>query len=251
MQHQCPYCVKRYTLKTEYDKHIKACEFFRKKMSERRRIHEEIEEEIPTQQEMYRAMKDLIQECHTLREEVAHLKSIVYVRLKKNYIQILHAEPPPTTTFETWYNDIQITLTHLEHLFLYNLIEAIQFSMEETTPKTHPPIKIFKEKSNNIYIYSKYEFVSQENNKFTEIPTPKWRIATNQDIDKFISIVKSKYEIAFVMWKMENKDIFRNNERELDRVTQYSIKVSGTKINAERKLAEMKKWMALKFTASS
>jgi hypothetical protein len=220
---KCLFCDKHYNFRDLYEKHRVACEYF---FQNRRQRHRQIEsiEKLPSQQELFSLVQSLALQCKTLTDKVSSLESSKSYRIRKNVINILQNEPRPTESFDTWIKSFRITDTHLNEIFEYNLTNGIKKCItdrinDEGLKKI--PIRGFNEKVNVLYI-------------FDGNTDSGWSICSKESFCDMINEVNDAIVRSFCKWHAEE------SEMDYEKQILCSIKVTGSNINKERQLIDIK-----------
>lgn len=155
----CPYCLRKYRSKFNFDRHITGCAFFSKSMKEQ--VDEvEANETIPTSKDMYRFMQEMAVRITSLEDDNLKLKQ--QLNKKLHILDWLNTTSKPTIYFDNWFKS---TILHnipnmLETVFNTNLINGINtlFNNEfDSNCSDMKPIRAFNHHTSSLFIYEKQE----------------------------------------------------------------------------------------------
>lgn len=243
--YKCHLCDKRYKLKENYNKHYVSCKFFHSSCLQTHDECEESSENLPTQKELYRFIKEIALKCQRLEDEVEHLKQTMNVRQKKNILDMLNSDPMNANRvpFEQWCSRFQVEPHHLNAVFEGDLMTGIKEVMKPHLQRTcisphlslqdlaHTkvdciPLKAFHTK-NALYIYD------------TDL---QWKNAPHNCFDKLVYTLERQFLQAFLVWQRENQEKISLSEKLKDDEIQYMMKICGYKSSGD-KIALLKKWV--------
>ena len=162
----CEYCGKEYKRRLNLDKHFILCEIVFKAKKKDRRIDketEEINEEMPTQKQMYKMMLELALKYNKLEEKIELMSKWVDKTKKKiNVLDWLNASSnlKPELIFDNLADSISILETDLELLFNGNFDSILnEIFTRNIYNKNESEISLFAfiQKTNTIYVYTKQD----------------------------------------------------------------------------------------------
>lgn len=233
--YKCFYCSKTYKIKENYKNHITDCELYHKIMSST--------EKMPTHKEMFYLIKSLAFKCNKLETELHQLKNVVSIRKKKEILYWLNTEKKGEQAFTDFYNGIKIEEEDLKVVLEYDLLKGVEHIVIKALKnvKDIRPIFCCNQKTNQIYIYD-YWTVEQENQEGeTEKRKLQWKIGGNGEIEKMVITLNNKFLEEYIVWKQENKDMFRNTEESINLEMSYMSKLIGYKLSIEKMVLDIKK----------
>ena len=253
----CIYCHRNYQKKENLEKHKQMCEFFYRS----RHNHDEEYENIPTMRELYQLVREFAYKCDKLQKRVDQLENRNALKQKKQILEYL-SERPPTIGLIELVRTFTISQQHLETVFENDLTAGIKSCLKthfksksditenENQRKYIFPICSFIQKPNTIYVYDSADQISMN----------VWKILTNTDLDKVISILSFKFLQAFVEWKKtlvtqnEPIDYFVDEQEQNDSLQQvqeqikqqqqlYMIKINGQRVNGDKRRNDIKQFL--------
>lgn len=235
LKNECQYCSRKYKIKKNLNNHLISCELFHK-IQTPDEFQESIET-IPSQRDMFQIIKLLSIKCSVLEKEVIQMKKKANIFQKKEILELLN-EKIMNETFTKWYKNIEITEDEMKIAMENNLskaiIELIKRKMEDIK-STNLPFACFKEKPNVIFIYDTNEIDNNHNQK--------WKMASNDDIEKLVKYLSHEILKVFVKWQKENIAFFMANEQNKNLEIEYMSRISGHKNPLEKRTLEIKKWL--------
>jgi len=239
--HVCKYCFRNYKKKENLDKHIICCEFFHRVTTKESDNEMDSYEKLPSQRELFQLLRETMYKCNKLEKEVTRLKTYSLSRQRKQITEYLNQpENKPVLNFIDWSRQISIEQKHLEIVFQDDLTEGIKESIKtayENCNILEIPIRAFSQKANTLYFYHN----SDEN------PTKySWKIMSNDDVDKFISILSYKFLQEYMKFQRSIMDKLENDENLKENHIIYMIKINGGKGSDDRRRNEIKKILYLK-----
>jgi hypothetical protein len=253
----CIYCHRNYQKKENLEKHKQMCEFFYRS----RHNHDEEYENVPTMREMYQLVREFAYKCDKLQKRVDQLENRNALKQKKQILEYL-SEQPPAVGFIELVRTFTISQQHLETVFENDLTAGIKSCLKthfksksditenENQSKYIFPICSFIQKPNTIYVYDSADQISMNT----------WKIMTNTDLDKVISILSFKFLQAFVEWKktlvtqneptdyfvdeQEQNESFQQVQEQIKQQQQlYMIKINGQRVNGDKRRNDIKQFL--------
>ena len=223
-QYSCICCDKKFHFKEFYDNHRVACEFF--SQNRRKRIQTmEINEKIPSQEEMFRLLQHLSLKCQILTEEVDKVKKTSSISRKKSTESLLETLKPKVT-FDEWVASFDVKDDCIQEICNKNLTDAIIKCIQDSFVDENnvAPIRSFKENPGIIFIYQE-----DEQNQLH-----KWIVCSNEKLSSMIEIIKHEISKVYCVWREKQNDI------DIDLEMMYLVKISGLKNNKNKQLHEVK-----------
>lgn len=264
----CSYCNRYYRFKDIYDQHMLTCDYFNKSKKNRDREIDCIEK-LPSQQEMYKYIQFLAVKCDRLQKDVEKLKANSSVRCKNAILNTLNSSVTNITLipYQEWINTFTITICHLECVFKENLTAGIKLCILDRIKKEKKeniPIRSFKQKTNNLYIYSYSARLSSEERatgEKAELPSEalpfhqenlenvqySWKIMAIDDYERMISTLFHQFIVEFMNWQDDNRELIETSEKEREKNLRYMIKIHNVKTNEEKQKLEIRKWLYSNF----
>ncbi len=239
INYNCINCGKSYKLKDNYDKHKSACDLFHDIALKTHDQITECSEELPSQREMYKLIKELALKCSTLEKEVTHLKAIVNIRQRKHILECLNngnsQTKNPSITFSQWYKEWNVTMDDLYKVFENDLSEGIKnvIKREIDLFSGNKPICAFNNKPNYIYMFETDKETSQK----------EWRPLSSEYFDGMFMYITRKFFQIFIKWQNENREKIESSEAEKDAIIMHMIKLNGSRVPTEKRELEIKKWL--------
>lgn len=246
---QCKYCFQKWKKKETMEKHIIMCGFWHKSSQ----IQEDDYDSTPTVSELYKLLKEFAYKCDKLQHRVDKLENRQNVRQKKQILEYLTDDVPPTSAID-FIRTFTITQSHLDTVFELDLTAGMKACIKSNmhSPSNTLPIRAFAQKPNTLYIYntpdSEDHLLSQK--------AVRWSIMTNAELDRIISILSFKFLQAFMLWKktscpidaddsiihtdIENLRANAANEQVKQQYQTYMIKINGKRINEDKRRTEIK-----------
>lgn len=237
--YKCTNCCKSYKLKENYEKHKSACDLFHIIQSKTHDEITDISEEIPTQKEMYKLLKELALKCGNLEKEVSQLKAVVNIRQKKQILECLNNQnsetKKPKITFTQWYKTWEVTVDDLFKVFEDDLSEGFKnvINRQISIFQEIKPLCAFTNKPNYIYMFE------QE----TETNLIQWLPLSSEIFNEMFMYITRKFFQVFIKWQNENREKIESSEAEKDTIIMYMIKLNGSKVPTEKRELEIKKWL--------
>jgi hypothetical protein len=235
----CKYCFRNYRKKENHDKHVPCCEFFHRSTKNHDNEMDSYEK-LPSQREMYQLLREALFKCNKLEKEVEKLKNTSFVKQRKLISEYLNQPKNiPTMNFIEWSKNIEIEHIHLETVFQDDLTEGMKECIKTSYSKSKmlTPIRAFTQKQNTLYFY---------NNSDEEPDVYTWKIMSNDDIDKFISILSYKFLQEYMKFQRSVMEQIENDETTKENHIIYMIKINGGKCSHDRRRNEIKRIMYLK-----
>lgn len=223
----CNSCDKKFHYKEFYDNHRISCEFF---SQNRKRFSSDNDENIPSNEEMFRFIQHLSLKCHTLTEEIEKLKKHCYSSNKKVTETVLGCLKP-SITFDDWIKSFKVSNECMTKIFENDLTSGIINCIHHKLRTEHTdyirPIHYFKERTGILYIYQ---------GNIDKI-TCKWTICSNEHLHSAVENIKHEITKYYCDWRKEQTNI------DIDVDMSYLTKISGSKINKNKQIQEIKSWI--------
>jgi len=247
----CKFCHRFWKSIKEYDRHSSYCEY---DYNWRRNPQPEMDENgirIPSMREMFRYVKDLSYRLEKTEKEVVRLRNLLNTKQKRAILEWLNQpRQTPTATFEDWWRDIKAQESDVLIVVNRDLTEGI---MSCLTPYVKglariqsPPIRCFTQKPNTFYVYSIVAVEPSVENEedTTEEAEPKWKIMSNDQLEKMVMHVSKSLLREFIAWWENSQSMLRaseGDERAMDKKFQMMQKMNGYGVSQEKRMVEIKK----------
>jgi hypothetical protein len=199
-KHVCNYCLKEYSRKILYSRHILLCELNSK--SKREKICEDEEyETIPSQREMYNILLELAKKNAVLEDKLEAMQKWVNVKKQKfNAVEWLFKNKNPKILFKDFIQGIKVEEEVVQILLEENMFKTITRIFDKNEFSS---ITAFSQKANVIYIYDK------DNNEIT------WRRMTPSDFHTLLQNIHRKIVMTICEWYNKNKETLTQNEKQM------------------------------------
>jgi hypothetical protein len=245
---QCKYCFQKWKKKETMEKHIIMCGFWHKSSQ----IQEDDYDSTPTVSELYKLVKEFAYKCDKLQQRVDKLENRQNVRQKKQIMEYLIDDPPPTTAID-FVRSFSITQEHLETVFDIDLTAGMKAAIKSNInlQSTKLPIRAFVQKANTLYIYD-----TSGSEDLGAQKQSQWHIMSNTELDRIISILSLKFLQAFMLWKKTQASLLDSddsihtdidnlranavNDQLKQQYQTYMIKINGQRTNEDKRRSEIK-----------
>ena len=220
--YSCNYCTKSYILKHNYDKHISTCEFFCKS----NKGNVDVDGPIPTMKDMYSLVQDLTLRVQKLEKENTNLKQ--RANKQSNPLSILKTVKPEIA-FSQWLKKYMLPeIKHhlrsvLDNTLLYGIHALFQDVFGEMQDQSCAPVQYYPNKQHNMYVYE------------TDDHKCAWRIATNDDLEKYIRLITNEFHNQFRIWCENNKETL---DRDEELFSLYYRKILSDDMLCKRKIKQ-------------
>lgn len=210
----CKKCKRIFKRKTNFDTHIIICEQLHddKKI---KMVFLDEENNIPSHNQMFYLVRNLIEKCNKLETEVESLKKYVNITKKKiNALDWLNDNITSSISFTEWINNINIQQDELMNVFKCGYIEGVYQILESRMPLSNTnahPIKCFNQNSNIFFVYN----------------DNKWTHMSMDEFNKLANTINGKIIKAFYIWKNNNADLIESSDRMYDVYTENMRIVLG------------------------
>lgn len=213
--YRCTNCLKVYSSKVYFDRHIACCKLMMLNDKERN-LEIEKNQDIPSIDKLYEIIKTLVTEQNKMKKELDTLKRFVNTKKKQiDVFEYLNKSIKPLQTYKQWIQTLDYTNDDLDVLLEETYLNAMNKYFENLFGNINEedlkiPIRAFTEKQNILYIY---EYDINENNEDEDDneqiqKEPKW-IKLNDDYWKLlIKHITSLMFDKFKEWQDENEDRF-------------------------------------------
>ena len=205
-KHVCSYCLKEYSRKILYSRHIILCELNSK--SKREKICEEEEHEtIPSQREMYNILLELAKKNAVLEEKLTEMQKWVNVKKQKfNAVEWLFKNKNPKILFKDFIQRIKVEEEVVQILMEENMFKTITKIFDKN--ELGSSITAFSQKANIIYIYDNTATLEED----VELT---WRRMTPTDFHSLLQNIHRKIVMTICEWYNKNKETLTENEKQM------------------------------------
>ena len=212
-KHVCSYCLKEYSRKILYSRHILLCELNSK--SKREKICEEEEHEtIPSQREMYNILLELAKKNAVLEEKLMEMQKWVNVKKQKfNAVEWLFKNKNPKILFKDFIQRIKVEEEVVQILMEENMFKTITKIFDKN--ELDATITAFSQKANIIYIYDNTATTSTTNLEEDNGNEITWRRMTPTDFHSLLQNIHRKIVMTVCEWYNKNKETLTQNEKQM------------------------------------
>jgi len=186
-----------------------------------------------TQEKLLEQLMILTAKYEHLEKKMAKIERACTSNRRKNITDYLNTMAAPSVSFQDWLSTIHVSDSDLEKLFAGDLKLCIKNMLDNRLDADDIPLCAFRQKPNVIYIYDN-----------------KWRIITNEEFSKFISILSHRVVKKYTSWAIANKDEFEMDQKSQDMAMFYMSKAHGLDCSIESRNNDIKKWIFLKINVS-
>jgi len=209
---KCNGCGRTFKLITNYKCHIIICE----QLSDTKKFNlmlKDEEERIPSMEQMFYLLRNLIVKNDKLEHEVEKLKKYANITKKQiNALDWLNDNIKVEIPYPVWCKNIELTRKHILNMFKYGYIEGIYQILEGVLPTVNTqqhPIKCFNQKTNIFYIY---------------VDDGGWKLMTIDELNILVNIINGKVFKEFFKWKKENQERIDSDDSMYDEYT-YNMRI--------------------------
>ena len=205
-KHVCSYCLKEYTRKILYSRHILLCELNSKSKREKT-CEEEEHETIPSQRDMYHILLELAKKNAVLEEKLTEMQKWVNVKKQKfNAVEWLFKNKTHTVLFKDFIQRIKVEEEVVQILMEENMFKTITKIFDKN--ELGSSITAFSQKANIIYIYDNTATLEED----VEIT---WRRMTPNDFHTLLQNIHRKIVMTVCEWYNKNKETLTQNEKQM------------------------------------
>jgi hypothetical protein len=197
----CVHCSKNYTRKSSYTRHTIVCEILHQTKRERK-CREEETTDIPTLQQMYIILQEMVIKNQALEEKVNEMQKWVHkTKQTLNVIQWLNTNIKPIVSFEDWtQTDIQVSEEDIQLLFDQPLINTIQHIFRNSLQQLLvAPIYCFSQKANVFYCFAK--------------ESCQWMHLESAEFIMMLKRIHQKMVKALCDWSTKNADKINKSDK--------------------------------------
>lgn len=228
-KYTCEQCNKNYSKKGLLDQHKPFCTFIHTSAKE----HQGSMIEMPSQEIMFQYIVHLTKKYEQLEQKIANIEKTSTHSRKTHISDYLKILKQPLISYSEWMNQIEVSYNDLEKLFEYDLKMCIKSVLDDVVD-SDMPLFAFQEKQNSIYIYD-----------------TKWRLMTNDEISRLISVISHRILKKYMSWASENREHMEENPKNQELAMVYMSKANGLNCSLENLTTEIKKWLFTKICVSN
>ena len=191
-KYSCPCCMRKYVVKTYFDRHVAACELVHKTKKERKQDIE-AHADTPDHRQLYEMVLALASKNRELEEKIEALEKWANIRKKRLHIKDwLDENYENVATFDAAISDFRITKAHFEAICEYDHVEGITMIMKQFLPLENEadlPLKAFDQKENILFAKK----------------ADGWETLTPSELNAVITRISKQIMEYFVAWQEENQ----------------------------------------------
>lgn len=252
IKHICSCCFIEFRSRKGLELHNeKACRIIHMTKTEKRAAEDLYNDKLPTNRELYMAVKFLTERVYELEAQIQTLRGEGKSKRKiSDVLHYLNTNHIPNSTYVEWLGDLKIKRHHLEIVFELSLTEGIIGVLRE-----YPvlPIKIFPN-GRKIYIYSHITEDDAPTRTRPSVPAPAFGGGAmwfdnmkEEDFHKFIDILIVRFTREFYMWKKENKERIENDEYYEELEIKYTSKLFPSQYALKNIYRNIRNWLGEQF----
>ena len=190
-KYSCPCCMRKYVVKTYFDRHVAACELVHQTKKERKQDIEALAD-TPDHRQLYEMVLALATKNKELEEKIATLEKWANIRKKRLHVKDwLDENYKEVASFDEVVNELRITKDHFEIICEYDYVEGISMILKEYLPLENEadlPIKAFDQKDNVLFVKKK----------------DGWETMNPDELNLVITGIAKKIMDQFVQWQEIN-----------------------------------------------
>lgn len=235
----CEYCGKEYKRRINLEKHFVLCEIVYKAKRQNKRIDketEEIEQELPSQKQMYKMLLELALKYNKLEEKIELMSKWVDKTKKKiNILDWLNTSSnlKPELIFDNLADNLIILESDLDLLFNSNFYDMLnEIFIRNIYNKDESEVSVFAliQKINTIYIYT------------TDISSLEliWIELSREKFIYFLNKVHFKVVKILLEWSKKNIDKINSSDQMAEMYNKSKVKLMGIDFKHEQTLSRIK-----------
>lgn len=247
MTHACTLCNKSFHNKTMFDKHDAYCKFTHSALGQKKPEQEHTEK--LTEKQKTKLILDLLYKQQEQSRIIAHMQKEIQnlkTRQRISMTKWLTKTTTPIKSFIKWIQSIPVTQTHLEKVFIHDLLYGVTESIKEEIAaykfqNKQIPIYAFTQKAKTVYVYdSPIKNVPQRLDAKEEV---SWSIITSDHLKKMFSILHKKIEDQYDIWQKQHSVLLNDSEEWKEKGMIYARKVMGMMDNEKVRNNKLKQWL--------
>jgi hypothetical protein len=236
----CEFCGKCYKTIVNLNKHILLCEVVNRCVNKPGIIDKSINENLPSQETMYKIIESLAIKYNKLEEKMEQLQKWVDKKKKKiNIIEWLNENDKikPSYTFNSIFDKLNITQTTVDFLFSNSFYDTVNEILSNyynnhnnnCNPENNTiPLFAFNQKANLIYVFNRHDSQSS------------WKEISKDQLVDFLDKIQTKITRCLKEWKKINEDKVRNDNKYSELYSKTIIKIMDVKFNNETTISRYK-----------
>lgn len=194
----CELCNRFYKNERCFLKHSSICNILSNTKQQNKQILERKDEDIPSINDLFKAVTELSYKYNKLQKDYDKLKVILNKKHKIDINEFLSKFTP--IKYNDWLDTLTVTTENLEFLFKHNFVDCFTDIIKKNiSGKSNSPIRCFSIKENIFYIYD-----------------DEWKIQTKEQFDMIIKMLYKKVFKMFKEWQDNNKEGIRNGTLPVD-----------------------------------
>lgn len=224
----CPICNTKKQLKIDYDSHIALCKITSISAKVNMNQVSNYERE-PTNREIFQIVITLCEENAKLKKRIESLETNVKIHKKRSIDDYLISLPASSIiSFQDWLATVIVTDDDFQLLIDKSITDCLKQMLLRSlqTQRTQLyPLKAFKQRHNQIYIFN----------------DNKWNPMINSDFISLLTILSQRIVRKYLQWKAANKDAIDTNAHMQELDLHYMSKSIGSGKPIESRVSEIKK----------
>ena len=237
----CEFCGKCYKTIVNLNKHILLCEVVNRCVNKPGTIDKSINENLPSQETMYKIIESLAMKYNKLEEKMEQLQKWVDKKKKKiNIIEWLNENDKihPLYYFDSIIDKLHITQTAVDFLFSNSFYDTVNEILSNyynnhnnnncNQENNSIPLFAFNQKANLIYVFNKNDAQSL------------WKELSKDQLVDFLDKIQTKITRCLKEWKKINEDKVRNDNKYSELYSKTIIKIMDVKFNNETTVTRYK-----------
>lgn len=197
----CKGCERKFLRKTNYETHLLICEQIMNRKKFNLMLLDENSNTLPTSIEMFYLVRNLINKCNKLENDIEKLKTFANITKRNlNALDWLNENVNCETSFTEFIKNIHISQDDLKKIFGYKYINGIYYILEKYLPITNNdkhPIKSFNQNKYVFYIYDE----------------EKWQHMTHEKMNLLVNTLNTHVIKAFYVWKDKHQEEIDKSDR--------------------------------------
>lgn len=247
MTYTCTLCNKSFNTKQMFDKHDAYCKFTHSAMTHKK-TEQEYTERL-TEKQKTKLILDLLYKQQEQGKVIAHMQKQIQNLTTRQRISMgkwLSKTKNPSKSLFEWIESIPVTQTHLEKIFVNDLLYGVTESIKEEIAaykfqNKQMPIYAFTQKNKTVYIYDCP--IKTAPQRLDAKPIPTWYIITTEHLKKMFSILSRKFEMQYQQWQEQHSALINNSDEWKEKDMVYTRKVMGMMDNENTRNCKLKQWL--------
>ncbi len=198
-KYSCPHCLRKYKIKTYFDRHVAACQLLHK-TSKERTDEIEVRSDTPSHRELYEMLIALAKRNQELEGKIDELTKWANIRKKRLHVKDWLDENYKTVpNVSDIFGNLKITDEDYNAVCEFDYIEGITMIMKRLLPLENEndlPIKAFDQKDNVL-------FVKKDDG---------WESMNQCELMMIINDIGKRIVAIFVEWQNKNKSLMSSEK---------------------------------------